>query len=391
MDPVLNPYSPGAGLRPRFLVGRDAEIDQMKVLVARAERRTVSRGLVLHGLRGVGKTVLLNNLADLADNAGWITARVEARPAGSGERFELQLAGSLREVFRRTSWRASATDRYKTALGTLKSFTVKVDATGSLSASFDGDATRGRADSGVIGSDLADLAADLADVAEERSVGVGIFIDELQDASPEVLRALCTATHAAGQRAKPFYVIGAGLPSLPRVLAEAASYAERLFHYRSIEHLGELEAGNVLTEPAGAEGITWEPQAVATLVNETAGYPYFLQEYGKAAWDVAIGPDISQSDALVAVTEGRASLDAGFFRARWERATKSERKYLAAMATDGVGPSSSAEVAVRQGKSPSSLGPARASLISKGLIYAPEHGQIAYTVPGMADYIRRQL
>jgi hypothetical protein len=190
----------------------------------------------------------------------------------------------------------------------------------------------------------------------------------------------------------PFYVVGAGLPSLPGVLAEARSYAERLFAYRPIGPLDVEAATIAVVRPSEIQAVNWTPEAVDLVLESSSGYPYFLQEFAKATWDNAVGPDIEALDAQLGVQVGREKLDAGFFRSRWTRATPGERDYLKAMAVDGEGPSSSGEIARRLGKaSVQQVGPQRANLIHKGLVYAPEHGQIAFTVPGMADFIRRQL
>jgi len=392
MDAARNPYSPGAGLRPPALVGRDAEIAKVRALVARAaNRRSIARGLVLSGLRGVGKTVLLNELASIAEDNGWIVGRVEAQRKGAGESLDVLLARSLRGSLRKVSRRYAATEKVKGALGSFKSFSLGLDPTGSLSLGIDIDPQRGRADNHDLAADLVELAEDLGDAAKEQGAAAALFVDEMQDADLPVLRALIGAAHAAAQVNRPFYVFGAGLPSLPGHLGDAVTYTERLFEYRTIEHLTEFDSRIALTEPAQHEGVQWEEDAASTIVRESAGYPYFLQEYGRAAWDAAIGPaSITQSDVLVAVTEGRAALDAGFFRGRWDRATPAEHDYLGAMAVDGGGPSSSSEIAGRLGRPLTSLGPARANLIAKGLIYSPEHGRIAYTVPGMADFVNRQ-
>jgi hypothetical protein len=390
MDPVLNPYNPGAGRRPRALVGRDGELELMDTLIARTRRAMDGRGMVLTGLRGVGKTVLLNTLADRAEAAQWFTVRLEARRSAA-ESFEFQLARALRDAYRSSSWRHNLTDRARAAFGTIQSFTAKVDTTGGISASIEFAPNRGRGDSGGFETNLLDVAIDLTDAAIERRAGVALFIDELQDAPPQIMQALTHAVHQASQTARPFYVIGAGLPSVIRLLSEATSYAERLYDYRPTSQLSAGDSGEVLEAPARAENVTWDSDAITLLVNESSGYPYFLQEFGSAAWDLAAGPHtISRSDALAAVNTGRRALDDGFFRARWDRATKAERNYLIAMSNDGTGPSFTGEIATRLGKEPSQLGPARANLINKGLIYAPEHGQIAYTVPGMSDFIRRQ-
>jgi hypothetical protein len=390
MDAVSNPYSPGAGLRPRELAGRDREIEAFDVLRERAHRGLTSRSVVLTGLRGVGKTVLLNELADRARSDGWIIARVEAESGGGGRPFRLQVARSLNRALREASGSWGLADKVRRALGTFKSFSLRTDPDGGLSVGIEIDPERGRADTGSLEIDLSDLALDLADAASDFGTGVVVFIDEMQDLNDEELSAICQACHEAGQREAQFFVIGAGLPSLPRVLAEARSYAERLFQYLPIGALDPPAAAAALIRPAADVEVDWADAAVDAIVVRSSGYPYFLQEFGKASWDYAPGPGISVADAEVGIRVGMDSLDHGFFRSRWERAALTERAYMKAMAVDGDGPSQSGEVAGRLGKAPAAVGPTRANLIHKGLVYAPEHGLIAFTVPGMADFIERR-
>jgi hypothetical protein len=344
----------------------------------------------MSGLRGVGKTVLLNELASGALTEGWIVGKVEA-DRGEGRRpFREQVAGTLNRALREATGSFQIAARFRRALATFKAFSLKTDPSGGLAIGIEIDTERGRGDTGALETDLTDLALDLAGAAAELGVGVVLFVDELQDLSRPELAAVCQACHEAGQRDAQFYVVGAGLPSLPGLLADARSYAERLFDYWEIGALPEKAAAQALVRPAQAAGVLWEPGAVRLLVERSAGYPYFLQEFGKATWDYAPGPAITTGDAADGVRVGTASLDRGFFTSRWERATPSERDYMRAMAVDGVGPSQSGEVARRLRKRPSSVGPTRAGLIHKGLVYAPEHGLIAFTVPGMADFINRQ-
>jgi len=342
------------------------------------------------GLRGVGKTVLLNEFAHSATADGWIVAKIEADSAGGGRPFREQVAIALNRSLREATRSFGVADRFRQALATFRSFTLGVDPSGRFSIGIDVDAAAGRADTGSLDTDLADLALDLAAAASDRGVGVGLFIDELQDLRREDLRAVCQACHDSGQRGMPFYVVGAGLPSLPGALADARSYAERLFSYWSIDALDEDGARGALVRPAAAAGVHWDREAIDLVLESSDGYPYFLQEYGKAAWDYAPGPAITVDDARVGIQAGKLSLDLGFYTSRWERATPSERDYMLAMAADGAGPSSSGEVARRMNKKPSAVGPTRAGLVHKGLVFAPERGQIAFTVPGMADFVERQ-
>ena len=392
MDAVTNPYSPGAGLRPPELAGRDADIESFETLLARTAAGRASQSVVLTGLRGVGKTVLLHDLADRARRRGWVLAQVEARADDDGRAgsFRHKMARGLNQSLRQATGRWGVGERVRAALATFKSFALKTDPSGNLSLGIEIDPQRGRADTGSLDLDVSELAFDLAESAADHGVGVVLFIDEMQDLDGDELAALASACHEAGQRSLPFYVVGAGLPSLPGVLAEARSYAERLFAYRPVGALDRDAATLALTRPAEHEHVTWAPEAVSLVLDASAGYPYFLQEFAKATWDFAVGPDIGPADADIGVRVGRDKLDAGFFRSRWNRATPGERDYLRAMATDGDGPSSSGEVARRLNKTVQQVGPPRANLIHKGLVYAPEHGLIAYTVPGMAHFINRQ-
>ena len=390
MDPVANPYSPGAGLRPRELAGRDREIERFDVLRRRAERALTSRSIVMTGLRGVGKTVLLNELADRARREGWIVGKVEGDRSRSGRPFREQVARTLNRALREATGASEIAGRIRRALATFKSFSLRTDPTGGLAIGIEIDPERGRADTGSLDTDLTDLGIDLAAAATELGVGTALFIDEMQDLTRDELGAICQACHEAGQQEAQFYIVGAGLPSLPGVLADARSYAERLFDYWPIGALGASDAAAALTRPAAEAEVQWEDEAATVVVEGSAGYPYFLQEFGKAAWDFAPGPGITSADAVAGIQAGTDSLDHGFFSSRWERATPTERDYMRAMAADGDGPSQSGEVARRLGKISTSVGPTRAGLIHKGLVYAPEHGVVAFTVPGMADFINRQ-
>lgn len=385
VDAVTNPYSPGAGLRPAVLAGREAELAAFDAMLARAELGRSSRGPVLTGLRGVGKTVLLNELARRAEARDWMVVELEVRRDGSRGALAT-LTRDLAAALKRRQSKLSALARK--ALSSIKGFSLTVDPSGALSANlqFDGEPTA----SGDLERDLVAFALDIGRVAHEAGVGVLVCLDELQEMDKPTLEALTAAAHAAGQRQVPFVVAAAGLPSLPARLAEAKSYAERLFDYRPLGKLNTATAAQALTEPASEAGVTWEPNAATAVLGAADGYPYFLQEFGSATWEQAIGPAvITEADARNGIRLGQAVLDGGFFRSRWDRATVTERSYLVAMASDGDGPSQTADVATRMGRTQSNLGPIRAGLIGKGLVYAPEYGKIAFTVPGMAAFVQR--
>jgi hypothetical protein len=387
MDPVRNPYSPGAGRPPAALVGRDPQLDRWAVSLDRIEGARSVQPVVLYGLRGVGKTVLLTRFFKTAQDRDWIVAQVEA---GAGKSLRETLGEALHAPLADLA-RPSAGNRLLKGLKTALSFKASYDAAGTWNFGLDLTETAGGgADTGMLETDLNKLVRDLSAAAEEQGVGLAILIDEAQELTPAELTAVCSAAHVTSQNGWSSVFGLAGLPSLPRVLAEAKSYAERLFVFERIEHLTEDLARKALAEPAAIEGVGWDDDAISFVVREASGYPYFLQQFGQDTWNEASGPAIALADARVGAARGRAALDDGFFRARWDRATKAEQRYLRAMATDGDAGSPSGDVAARLGRSVTSFGPARASLIAKGLIFAPEHGVVAFTVPGMANFIQRQ-
>lgn len=387
MDAVRNPYSPGAGRLPAALVGRDREIEAWRVAVARVAAGRGAQPVVLYGLRGVGKTVLLSRFSTAVRDEDWIVAQVEA---GSGRPLRDALAAALHAPLADLA-RPAAGRRVLKALKTALSFKASVDAAGAWTFGLDlTDISGGGADTGLLDTDLSKLVKDLSEAAQEEGAGLAILIDEAQDLTAAELTAVCATAHAAGQNGWPCLFALAGLPSLPRVLAEAKSYSERLFVFERIEQLDSELARRALVEPSRQEGVAWEDAAVELVVAETSGYPYFLQQFGQDTWNEAAGPDVTLGDARVGAARGRAALDDGFFRARWDRATRAEQRYLRAIAADGDAGSSSGEVAARLGRAVTSFGPVRASLIAKGLVYAPEHGVVAFTVPGMAGFITRQ-
>lgn len=360
----------------------------MDLLIAKSRNRVVGRPMVMHGLRGVGKTVLLNKFRSMANEAGWLTVDLEGARTDSGtaafrNRLARGLAAGSRRLSRSPEWPRELAD----ALGTIKSFTVNL---GVVSATLDAAPTHGRADSGEIEVDLGELVEDLAPLLRKRSTAFAVFIDEMQDVDPALMSALIAVQHKAGQDDVPFYVVGAGLPSLPSVLSDQRSYAERLFDYRVIGSLDPVEAAEALVEPARRHGASFAEEAQSAVVDASGGYPYFIQTFGDKVWTNAADRRITVEDARAGLDDGWAALDEGFYPARWDRATPSERRYLRAMADDEDAPSRTSAVATRLGQTLTQLSQARQSLINKGIVYSPERGLIAFTVPGMAAFIRRQ-
>ncbi|MDQ6949559.1 MAG: ATP-binding protein [Actinomycetota bacterium] len=389
MDPVANPYSPGAGTPPPALVGRDAELAAFDTAVRRLGIGRPAKSVMLTGLRGVGKTVLLREFSQLAKSHGWVHEQIEATEA---IRFPEAVAMLTRKALLRLSVGQRAAARVRRALGVLKSFQLRWSLPDSGDLTLEVDPVAGLADSGVLDDDLTGLFIEVGELARERGLGVLITIDEIQYLTTEHLGALIMALHRVAQEQLPLMVAGAGLPSLPALAGEAKSYAERLFNFAVIGRLGEAEAGAALLRPAKDEGVHWDPSAIDAAVGVAEGYPYFLQEFGKQAWDVAEGPDtITAADVDNAMPIAIAELDTGFFRVRIDRTTDAERAYLRAMASLGSGPYGSGEIAAAMGKTTTQVGPYRDTLIKRGLCYSPRYGLVAFTVPMFDQFLRRWL
>jgi hypothetical protein len=399
VDPIRNPYAPGAGQRPPELAGRDEQLRAFDVVLERVAHNRPERSLVLTGLRGVGKTVLLNALRSQAVRKGWGTGKLEARP---DQRLRKPLASALHQAVRELGHPQQEESDH--LLGVLRAFAERDGADGRLrdrwSSGIDAPPVRGRADSGDIEIDLVELLSDLGGLAADTGKGVAVFVDEMQDLGPDDVSALCAACHEIGQAGLPLIVVGAGLPHLPAVLSASKSYSERLFSYQRIDRLTREEADQALTAPAESEDASYAEEALTALYGATGGYPYFVQAYGKTVWDLAPRSPITAADVAVAAPEAERELAVGFFGSRYERATPGERDYLRAMAdaaselpdevADAVSSVATADVAAYLGKKPQSLSPARDALLKKGLIYSGERGRIAFTVPHFGRYLRQQ-
>lgn len=394
MDPVRNPYAPGAGQRPPELAGRDTELSAFDVVLERIAHGRPERSLVLTGLRGVGKTVLLNQLRSAAISRGWGTGKIEARPEQSLRR---PVSSALHMALRELGPRHPDQSSIEEVLGVLKAFAQRVQPTDTKvrdrwQPGIDVPAASGRADSGDMEIDLVELLSDAAGVAADIGSGIALFIDEMQDVQPDDVSAICAACHELSQQGAPLIVVGAGLPHLPAVLSASKSYSERLFRYLRIDRLERDAADRALIAPAEREDVEFEAAALDALYEAADGYPYFVQAYGKVTWDVAAASPITAADVAMAAPVAETELAVGFFGSRYDRATPAEREYMHAMAELG-GPNGAAvatsEVAVSLGRKPASLSPARDSLIKKGLVYSAERGQIAFTVPHFGRYLLR--
>jgi hypothetical protein len=386
MRPHDNPYTPNAGARPPALVGREAEMEAFDVLLDRMRRGHTEQSMLVTGLRGVGKTVLLNELERRARSRSWVTAEAEiTKNVEFGPRMGQLARRVLLELAPRERWR----DRAQRAARVLKSFQVSVASDGSITAGFDVEALEGMADSGSLGDDLTDLFVALGEAAQEQESGVVFLLDEVQFLTTVELEALIAALHKTVQRQLPITLVGAGLPQLPRLAGEAKSYAERLFRFPHIGPLPVEEAVRALTEPAEPLGVPYTEDAAAEIVRFTEGYPYFLQEYGKIVWDLTPEPPIDQDAVASAREPVEAKLDGSFFRVRAERTTELELQYLRAMAELGSAPQQAKDVANLLERTSEQLGPTRSRLIDKGLLYTPGHGLAAFTVPQFDRYMRR--
>jgi len=385
VDPIRNPYTPGAGSRPPALAGRDAELRAFRVLVERLRRGRPEKSMIITGLRGVGKTVLLNTFGSIAEEARFATAFTEIT---HGTEFRPLMARLIRRVLLTLSPVDRMKERARRAAAVFKAFTLKLPDGPEISV--DVDAALGRADSGDLGEDLADLFVEVGRAAAEHEAGVVLLFDEIQFLRRAELEALIAALHRTAQQALPFTFVGAGLPQIPELTGAAKSYSERLFDFPRIGSLPRDAARQALVVPAEEEGARYDDDAVEEIIGFTEGYPYFLQEFGKHVWNLAEGPTITLRDAQEARRAVQLQLDENFFRVRVARCTRAELEYLRAMAALGDGPYRSGDIAAELGRpGPQNVAPVRARLIEKGLVYSPSHGLNEFTVPQFADFMRR--
>lgn len=387
MDPVINPYAPGAGTPPPELAGRDELRELVRVAIARIRRGSPAKSILMVGLRGVGKTVLLDRMRDDAEAAGIQTMRIETPENRS---LPALLAPQLRQLLLRLSRNERAKGLAQRALSGLAGFAraLKVKYQ-DIEVGFDFDPEPGLADNGDLEHDLQALLETVGAAAQAADTAVGIFIDELQYVREEELAALITALHRTAQRQLPVVLVGAGLPQLRGQMGRAKSYAERLFDFPQIGPLDAPAAKLAIRKPAADEGVDIDEDALQRILLETHGYPYFLQEWGKHAWDTAATSPITLQDVELASKAAVAALDESFFRVRFDRLTPAEKRYLRAMAEIGPGPHRSGDVAEQLKRKVTSLGPTRNNLIAKGMVWSPSHGDTAFTVPLFDEFMCR--
>jgi hypothetical protein len=386
MDQRLNPYTPGSGIKPLKLAGRDGDLEAFGVLLERLASGQPERSLIYSGLRGVGKTVLLLEFETLAREAGWVCNDVEEVGSGDFRQTFAELAYQmLLSMSRRERMRARAT----AALGVLKAFSVGVP--GGFTAKLDVEAASGTADSGDPERDLAVLLVEVGQVAQSGGTGAVFFLDEMQALDATALAAVCMSMNRVGQRGLPVALVGAGLPPLPRLLRAAKPYAERMFAYHELDRLSDAEARMALIAPAALREVEYEAPAVELVLKASAGYPHFIQEYGRVLWNEVDSTPITARDIKGAQALITEALSRRFFKDRFEMASDAEQRYLAAMADLGDGPVRSADVALRAGyKERGSTSVLRESLLRKDLVYSPRRGLVDFTVRLFAGYLRAQ-
>jgi hypothetical protein len=389
LDPLRNPFSPGAGSPPPELVGRELVLEQAAVLLGRIKRGMSEKSMLLTGLRGVGKTVLLNEIERKASAQGYRTISIEAH---ENKALGALIAPQLRKLLYEIDRIAGIGDKVKRGFAVLRAFigSIKVEYQ-DMSLGLDVEPEKGSADSGDIEIDMPDLLVAIGEAAADRGTAVALFIDEVQYFSPRELGALIMAMHKIQQRRLPFVLLGAGLPNLPGMAGESKSYAERLFSFPDIGALSKANSMKALQDPAMGAGASFEDAALEEIYRLTKGYPYFLQEWGYLSWNSSPDARITQS-VVAGTTPGVIErLDENFFRVRYDRLTPSEKNFLRAMAQLGHGPHRTGEIADALGLKVNSLGPARANLMKKGMIYSPAHGDLNFTVPLFNEFMIRSI
>jgi hypothetical protein len=383
MDPIKNPYTPNAGSRPAALAGRDAQLEQFRVLIGRLKDGATDQSMIIRGLRGVGKTVLLNAFEDRAEADGFLTYYHELTPE----------SGLLREITRDAQVALTRLDLGKRVTAGIRGrlahlSAIKVTGPEGIEISLD----LKRADEALLTRELSDLFVALGDAARSKSRGVCLLIDEVQFADEVEFRAVISALHRATQRSLPITMAAAGLPQIPRLTGEARSYAERLFDFPVIANLDADAATAALVAPARAREVDYTASALRAALDWTGGYPFYIQQLGKHAWNLASRSPIGGEVIAAAIPAAQTALDSSIYQVRVQRATEAERHYLRAMAELGSGPYRSGNVARKAGKSTAALSQIRQRLLDKGLVYATEdYGHVDFTIPRFDEFLRRHM
>ncbi|MCW2308145.1 ATP-binding protein [Rhodobium gokarnense] len=389
MNPLSNPYAPGAGTPPPELAGRDAILEAARLAVAMSRAGKPARSLMLVGLRGVGKTVLLNEIQEIADEAGAFTDFIEV---SRNEPLSVVIVATLRAALLKFDRMKGVSETVKKGLRVLKSFVSAIKLKyGDVEFSVDVEEEAGVADSGTLRRDLAELFVAAAEAAKARNTSIVLLIDEIQTLAEDEFEALIMAIHRIDQKRLPLLVVGAGLPLLVKLSGEAKSYAERLFDYNRIGALDDTEAERALVAPASAAGVAFKDAAIARILEVTEGYPYFLQEWGYQCWNTAKASPITERDVKKASEAAIARLDENFFQSRFARLSDPQKRYLRAMAELGPGPHRSGDIARAMGKTSQNVAPIRDALISNGMIYSPKYGFAAFTVPLFDAFLKRTM
>jgi hypothetical protein len=391
MDPLENPFSPGAGSPPPELVGRDAILKQARIALHRLKAGRPAKSMILVGLRGVGKTVLLNRIRSIAEEDGYRALFVEAHES---KPLPALLMPHLRQVLFSLDAMENVSEKVKRGFRVLRSFMTGLKAkakVGDVELELGVNSETGTADSGDLEADLSELFVAVAEAAADREKAVAICIDELQYLSEAELSALIMALHRVAQRALPLVMVGAGLPQIVGLAGKSKSYAERLFDYPAVGALAPPDATNALQAPVQKQGVRFTDDAIMEVLKVTQGYPYFLQQWGYEAWDIAAGPTIELQDVAEATVRSVKELDQSFFRVRFDRLTPREKDYLRALAELGSGPQRSSDIAELFGVKVQSVAPLRAGLLKKGMIYSPSHGDTEFTVPLFGEFMLRVM
>jgi hypothetical protein len=388
MDALSNPYTPNAGAQPAAMLGRDDQLQAFELLLRRLRAGRTEQSLIVTGLRGVGKTALLGRFRKAALREGWVVIEREIAKHDDSQ-FRRALSTGFRTALFELSPKARWTDRVRRAAAVLKSFSLSIDESGSMTAGLDVEAAAGFADHHDLTMDLSDLLVSAGEAAEAVDRGIVLIFDEVQFLSKPQLEAIITAVHKTVQRELPVTFVAAGLPQIAELAGDAKSYSERLFKFPRIGNLSTEDARQALVDPAAEEGVVFDDDALDLAIEVTGRYPYFIQELGYAVWTVASDGRVTRADVESALPQYEAKLDESFFRVRLDRCTPSQVRYLRAMAQLGPAPQKAQDVAEQLGKRSTQVAPTRAELINMGLLFTPEFGYAAFTVPHFDVFITR--